>query len=133
MPSYRDRRETVDARGPRFELIIDTAGRRPLSALCRALTPSGTLAIVGGEGGGRWLGGFDRQILRAPLRASFSWQRLRSVMAKERVADLQYLTTLMENGALTPVIDRTFPLPDAPDAIRYLAKGHATGKTVALV
>ena len=60
-------REEVDARGPQFDLILDTAGRRPLSVLRRALTPHGTLAIVGGEGGGRWLGGFDRQILRAPF------------------------------------------------------------------
>jgi NADPH:quinone reductase-like Zn-dependent oxidoreductase len=126
-------REDVDARGPQFDLIIDTAGRRPLSLLRRALTPHGTLAIVGGGGGGRWLGGFDRQILRAPVRSAFSGQRLRAVVAKERTDDLEYLTTLIEEGKVTPVIDRTFPLREAPEAIRYLAKGHPGGKIVVTV
>ena len=126
-------REEVDGRGPQFDLVLDTAGRRPLSALCRALTPHGTLAIVGGEGGGRWLGGFDRQVLRAPLRSALSGQRLRAVLPKERTEDLEYLTTLIEEGKLTPVIDRTFPLREAPEAIRYLAQGHPGGKVVVTV
>jgi NADPH:quinone reductase-like Zn-dependent oxidoreductase len=126
-------REEVDARGPQFDLILDTAGRRPLSLLRRALTPHGTLAIVGGEGGDRWLGGFDRQILRAPVRSAFSDQRLRAVVAKERTEDLEYLTTLIEEGKVTPVIDRTFPLREAPEAIRYLAQGHPGGKIVVTV
>jgi NADPH:quinone reductase-like Zn-dependent oxidoreductase len=125
--------EEVDARGPRFDLIIDTAGRRPLSLLRRALSPHGTLVIVGGEGGGRWLGGFDRQILRAPIRSAFTGQRLRAVISKERTEDLQYLTTLIEEGKVTPVIDRTFPLREAPEAIRYLAQGHPAGKIVVTV
>jgi len=126
-------REEVDARGPQFDLILDTAGRRPLSALRRALTPHGTLAIVGGEGGGRWLGGFDRQVLRAPLRSALSGQQLRAVLPKERTEDLEYLTTLIEEEQLTPVIDRTFPLREAPEAIRYLAQGHPGGKVVVTV
>jgi NADPH:quinone reductase-like Zn-dependent oxidoreductase len=126
-------REEVDARGPRFDLIIDTAGRRRLSLLRRTLTPHGTLAIVGGEGGGRWLGGFDRQILRAPVRSAFSKQRLRAVAAKERTEDLEYLTTLIEDGKVTPVIDRTFPLPEAPEAIRYLTHGQPAGKIVVTI
>jgi NADPH:quinone reductase-like Zn-dependent oxidoreductase len=126
-------REEVDARGPQFDLILDTAGRRPLSLLRRALTPHGTLAIVGGEGGGRWLGGFDRQILRAPVRSAFSGQRLRAVVSKERTEDLEYLTTLIEEGKVTPVIDRTFPLREVPEAIRHLAQGHPGGKIVVTV
>ena len=126
-------REEVDARGPRFDLILDTAGRRPLSLLRRALAPHGTLAIVGGEGGGRWLGGFDRQILRAPVRSAFSGQRLRAVVSKERTEDLEYLTTLIEEGKVTPVIDRTFPLREVPEAIRHLAQGHPGGKIVVTV
>lgn len=126
-------REEVDARGPTFDLILDTAGRRPLSVLRRALTPNGTLAIVGGEGGNRWIGGFDRQILWAPLRSAFSSQRLRGVVAEERLDDLEYLTTLIEEGKVLPVIDRTFSLADAPDAIRYLAGGHPAGKVVITV
>jgi NADPH:quinone reductase-like Zn-dependent oxidoreductase len=126
-------REEVDARGPQFDLIIDTGGRRPLSLLRRALKPHGTLAIVGGEGGDRWLGGFDRLILWAPIRSAFSNQRLRAVVAKERTEDLEYLTTLIEDGKVTPVIDRTFPLQEAPEAIRYLAQGHPGGKIVVTV
>jgi len=126
-------REEVDARGPMFDVILDTAGRRPLSVLRRALTPNGTLAIVGGEGGNRWIGGFDRQILWAPLRSAFSSQRLRGVAAEERVEDLEYLTTLIEDGKVTPAIDRTFPLAEAADAIRYLTGGHPAGKVVVTI
>ena len=76
------------------------------------------------------LGGFDRQLFRAPLLSIFAGQRLRSVSAKERVEDLDELRRLIESGAVTPAIDRTFALADAPDAIRHIANGHATGKTV---
>jgi NADPH:quinone reductase-like Zn-dependent oxidoreductase len=126
-------REEVDKRGAQFDLIIDTGRRRPLLLLRRALTPHGTLAIVGGEGGGRWLGGFDRQILRAPVRSAFSDQRLRAVVAKECAEDLECLTALIEGGKVTPVIDRIFPLREAPEAIRYLAQGHPGGKIVVRV
>lgn len=113
-----------------YDLIIDTAGNRPLSQLRRALTPRGTLVIVGGEGGGRWLGGFDRQILRAPVLSLFVGQTLRPLMAKEGEADLRVLTELIETGKLTPVVDRTFPLSEAPEAIRYVNSGLARGKVV---
>ena len=113
-----------------WDLIVDTAGRRSLSQLRRALAPRGTLVIVGGEGGGRWLGGFDRQILRAPVVSAFSRQRLRSLVSKERSEDLVVLKELIEAGKVTPVIDRTYPLGEAPEAIRYLEAGHARGKVV---
>ena len=115
-----------------FDLILDTAGRRPLSQLRRALTPQGTLVIVGGEGGDRWLGGFQRQIF-APLRSRFSEQKLLGLMYKQRQQDLLTLKDLIEAGKLTPVIDRTFPLKEAPQAIRYLEQGHARGKVVVTV
>jgi NADPH:quinone reductase-like Zn-dependent oxidoreductase len=116
----------------RFDLILDTAGRRPLSQLRRALTPQGTLVIVGGEGGGRWLGGFQRQIF-APLRSRFTEQKLLGLISQERQQDLLTLKDLIEAGKLTPVIDRTFPLKEAPQAIRYLEQGHARGKVVVTV
>jgi NADPH:quinone reductase-like Zn-dependent oxidoreductase len=116
----------------RFDLILDTAGRRPLSHLRRALTPQGTLVIVGGEGGDRWLGGFQRQIF-APLRSLFTQQKLRGLISKERHEDLLTLKDLIEAGKLTPVIDRTYPLREAPQAIRYLERGHARGKVVLTV
>jgi NADPH:quinone reductase-like Zn-dependent oxidoreductase len=97
-----------------WDLIVDTAGRRSLSHLRRALARRGTLVIVGGEGGGRWLGGFDRQILRAPAVSAFSRQRLRPLVSKERSQDLLVLKGLIEAGKLTPVIDRTYPLGETP-------------------
>jgi NADPH:quinone reductase-like Zn-dependent oxidoreductase len=117
----------------RWDLIVDTAGRRSLSQLRRALTPRGTLVIVGGEGGGRWLGGFDRQIVRAPLLSAVVRQRLRPLVSKERRADLVVLKELIEAGNLTPLIDRTYPLHEAPEAIRYWGQGHARGKVVVIV
>jgi NADPH:quinone reductase-like Zn-dependent oxidoreductase len=116
----------------RFDLILDTAGRRPLSQLRRALTAEGTIVIVGGEGGDRWLGGFQRQIF-APLRALFTKQKLLGLMFKERQQDLLTLKELIEAGKLTPVIDRTYPLSEAAQAIRYLEQGHARGKVVLTV
>jgi len=113
----------------RWDLILDTAGRRPLSRLRRALTPRGKLVIVGGEGGDRWMGGFQRQIF-APLRSMFSKQKLIGLMFEERPQDLLTLKELIEAGKLTPVIDRTYPLAEAAAAIRYLAQGHARGKVV---
>jgi NADPH:quinone reductase-like Zn-dependent oxidoreductase len=113
-----------------WDLIVDTAGRRSLSQLRRALTRRGTLVIVGGEGGGRWLGGFDRQILRAPLLSALVRQRLRPLVSKERRADLLVLKELIEAGKVTPVIDRTYPLSEVPEAIRYLEQEHARGKIV---
>jgi len=114
----------------RWDVIVDTAGRRPLSKLRRALTPKGTLVIVGGDGGGRWTGGFFRGVLRAPLVSLFVGQRLRGLNSKVKQEDLVTLAGMIEAGTLTPVIDRTYPLIEAPDAIRYLEEGHAGGKIV---
>ncbi len=116
----------------RFDLILDTAGRRPLSHLRRALAPQGTLVIVGGEGGDRWLGGFQRQIF-APVRALFTEQKLMGLISKERQQDLLTLKGLIEAGKLKPVIDRSYPLSEAREAIRYLEQGHARGKVVLTV
>jgi NADPH:quinone reductase-like Zn-dependent oxidoreductase len=116
----------------RFDLILDTAGRRPLSQLRRALTAEGTIVIVGGEGGDRWLGGFQRQIF-APLSALFTKQKFRSLMFKERQQDLLTMKELIEAGKITPVIDKTYPLSEAAQAIRYLELGHARGKVVVSV
>jgi NADPH:quinone reductase-like Zn-dependent oxidoreductase len=117
----------------RWDVIIDTAGRRPLSQLRRALTPKGTLVIVGGDGGGNWTGGFFRGMLRAPLVSLFVGQKLGGLNSKVKQEDLQALKELIEAGKVTPVIDRAYPLIEAPDAIRYLAEGHARGKIVITV
>jgi len=113
--------------GQRYDLILDIAGNRSLSHLRRALTPKGTLVIVGGEEGGRWFGGIDRQ-LRAHMLSPFVGQRLGTFISKENSEDLVVLKEFIEAGKLTPVIDRTYPLREAPEAIRYLEKGQARGK-----
>ena len=113
----------------RWDLILHTAGHRSLTQLRRALTPKGTLVIVGSEGRGRWLGGFDRS-LRAPLLARLVGQRLRMLASKPGQQDLQTLRELLEAGKLTPVIDRTYPLGDVPEAMRQLVEGHTLGKLV---
>jgi NADPH:quinone reductase-like Zn-dependent oxidoreductase len=115
-----------------WDLIIDTGGRRSLSDLRRALTPEGTLVIIGGEGGGNWFGGFDRN-LRSGLASMFVSQRLTMLASKERGEDFDALRELIEAGKVTPVIDRTYPLIEAPEAIRYVAGGHARGKVVITV
>ncbi len=115
-----------------FDVIIDTAGRRPLSRLRRALAADGVLVIVGGEGGGRWLGGFQRQLI-APFRSIGRKQKLIGLMYREEPALLQALTELIEAGKVTPIIDRTYPLSEAADAIRHLEQGHVAGKVVLTV
>jgi NADPH:quinone reductase-like Zn-dependent oxidoreductase len=116
----------------RYDVIIDIGGNRPLRQLRAALTRRGTLVIVGGETGGRWLGGFDRS-LRAPVLSRFVPQRLAAVIVSENTADLLVLAQLIESGQVTPVIDKTYPLSQAPDAIRYMQQGHARGKVVITV
>ena len=104
-----------------------------VSKLRRALDSKGTLVIVGGDGGGRWTGGFFRGVLRAPLVSMFVGQRLHGLSVKENQQTLLALSKLIEAGDVTPVIDRTFPLIEAADAIRYLEQGHPAGKVVVTV
>jgi NADPH:quinone reductase-like Zn-dependent oxidoreductase len=126
------REEFTDGRR-RWDIIVDTAGRRLLLRLRRALTPKGTLVVVGGDGGGRWTGGFFRGILRGPLLSLFVGQKLGGLISKEILEDLQQLAELIEAGRVSPVIDRTYPLIEAPAAIRYLEQGHPRGKIVIAV
>jgi NADPH:quinone reductase-like Zn-dependent oxidoreductase len=116
----------------RYDLILDIGGNSPLSRLRRALAPTGTLVIVGGEHGGRWTGGIGRQ-LRAVALSPFVRQRLAMKTPKEHYADLERLAQLIEAGKVTPVIDKTYPLHEAADAMRHLQAGHARGKLVITV
>jgi NADPH:quinone reductase-like Zn-dependent oxidoreductase len=125
-------REDVTNGTRQWDVIVDTGGRRTLSQLRRALTPKGTLVIVGGEGGGRWMGGFLRN-LRAPVLSRFVGQRLRMLASKERQEDLQTLRELIEAGKLTPIIGGTYPLSEVPEAMRALEAGHTRGKIVIAV
>jgi NADPH:quinone reductase-like Zn-dependent oxidoreductase len=114
-----------------WDLIVDCAGRRTLSQLRRALTPTGTLVIVGGEGGGRWLGGFDRN-LRAVALSRFTSQRLRMLSSTPRQEDLEVLRELIEAGKVTPVIGRSYPLAEVPEAIRQMVEGRGGGGKVVI-
>jgi NADPH:quinone reductase-like Zn-dependent oxidoreductase len=114
-----------------WDLILDCAGRRTLSQLRRALTPKGTLVIVGGEGGGRWLGGFDRN-LRAVALSRLVGQRLRMLSSTPRPAYLQVLAELLEAGKLTPVVGRTYPLGQVPEAMRQMVQGQGPGGKTAI-
>jgi len=112
-----------------YDVILDTAGNRPLSVLRKALAPRGTLVIVGGEAGGKLTGGFERS-LGAPLVSLFSGQKLKGLVATESHWDLEALTTLLEAGSVKPAIDKVYALADVPAAVAYLHEGRARGKVV---
>ncbi|HKE54843.1 MAG TPA: NAD(P)-dependent alcohol dehydrogenase [Actinomycetota bacterium] len=131
MIDYTRERFTDGSR--RWDVIVDTAGRRPLREVRRALTPKGTLVIVGGDGGGNWTGGFFKGILRGPMVSMFIGQTLGGFTAKTTKQDLEALSELIEAGKVTPVVDRTYDLVEAADAVRYLHEGHPAGKIVVTV
>jgi NADPH:quinone reductase-like Zn-dependent oxidoreductase len=116
-----------------YDLILDIGGNRALRQLRRALTPRGTLVLVGGEGGDRfWLAGILRQ-LRSRLLSAFSKQRMLGFIARETSKDLEALTTLIEAGKIRPSIDRTYSLGEVPEAMRDLEAGRVRGKVVITV
>jgi NADPH:quinone reductase-like Zn-dependent oxidoreductase len=116
----------------RHDVILDIAGNPTLSRLRRALTPTGTAVIVGGEEGGSFSGGMNRQ-LRGLALSRFGRQRFTTFIAKQRARDLDRLTDLIEAGKLVPSIDRTYPLEQAPQAMRHLQDGKARGKVAITV
>jgi NADPH:quinone reductase-like Zn-dependent oxidoreductase len=111
----------------RYDLILDIAGNPALSRLRHALTPAGTAVLVGGEGGGNLTGGMNRQ-LRAVVWSLFVRQRLTMMICKERSSDLERLTELIDEGTVTPSIDRTYALDRVPAAMRHLEAGEVRGK-----
>ena len=120
-------REDFAAGSHHYDLIVDIAGNSPLSRLRRALTPTGTAVIVGGENKGNLTGGIDRQ-LRALILTRFVGQRLTGLASKERASDLEILADHLAAGTVTPSIDRTYPLDQVPTAMRYLEAGKVKGK-----
>jgi len=113
--------------GQRYDLILDTASRS-LADCRRALARKGTLVVVGGTAG-RWLDGLAR-VSRARALSPFVSQRLRPFLTRWDKRDLELVADLIETGRVTPVIDRTYPLAEAREAMRYLEAGHARGKIV---
>jgi NADPH:quinone reductase-like Zn-dependent oxidoreductase len=118
--------------GRRYDLIVDTASTHSLWACRSVLTPKGTLVIVGATKVGNVVGPIIRP-LGALALSVFVGQRLVPFLAKVTKADLVTLAELVASGALTPVIERTYPLSDAAAAVGYLEAGHARGKVVITV
>jgi len=108
-----------------YDLILDIGGNSRIVRLRRALTPTGTLVIAGGEDA-KWTG-VGRQ-LRALMLSPFTRQRLTMYFSKHRKHDLDTLRQLIETGQVTPIIGQTYPLADLPEAIHGLHAGHARGK-----
>jgi NADPH:quinone reductase-like Zn-dependent oxidoreductase len=125
--------EEVTDSGQRYDLVLDMGGDRTLSALRRCLTPSGRLVLVGGEGGGRMIGAAMVRSLKAVALSPFVKQSLRMVLGTTTADDLQTLTDLADSGKIIPVIDRSYPLPEAANAIRHLDSGGTRGKLVITV
>jgi NADPH:quinone reductase-like Zn-dependent oxidoreductase len=113
----------------RYDLILDCVGNHPLSACRRVLAPEGRLVIVGGKK----IGTILARMLQARVWSPFLRQKLLFFMAKRSQEDLAVLRDLLEAGKVTPVLDRTYPLKEVPDALRYLEEGHARGKVVITV
>ena len=123
--------EGITDTGQRYDVVLDTAGNRPISELIRALTPDGTLVIVGGSGG-PMLMGFGRTI-KALILSPFVSQTVRQFLSATTQEDLIALSELIEAGKVSPVIDRTFALREAAEAIAYVGERHTQGKTVITV
>jgi NADPH:quinone reductase-like Zn-dependent oxidoreductase len=117
--------------GHHYDLVIDIGGRTPVSRLRRALTRQGRLVIVGGEGD-RWIGGIHRQLWASILSLLVS-QKLVAFVVKENAQQLQRLNEIIDAGELTPVIDRSYPMPEAADAMRYLDDPRARGRAVLIL
>ena len=116
----------------RYDVILDNVGNRPLSRLRRAFTPAGTLVLNGGGSPGHVFGPVAG-ILRAVVVNGLVRERLRLIPHEEKREQLLTLTGLIEEGKLTPVLDRTYPLADTAEGLRRVEQGHARGKVVITV
>jgi NADPH:quinone reductase-like Zn-dependent oxidoreductase len=115
----------------RYDLLIDIIGNHSLSRTRRVLAPQGILVMVGGPKG-RWIRPLDR-ILMALVSSPFVSQKTVSRTARWAKKDLVLMRELMEAGRVRSVIDRTYPLQEVPEAVRYVEEGHARGKVVITV
>jgi NADPH:quinone reductase-like Zn-dependent oxidoreductase len=112
-----------------YDVVVDTVGNRSFREVARVLKPDGRYVIVGGSNDNRWLGALTTPIA-AMLQAPFVEPKHKFFMAQMNPDDLAYLARLVEEGKVTPVLDRTYPLAQAAEAIDYLEQGHARGKVV---
>jgi NADPH:quinone reductase-like Zn-dependent oxidoreductase len=119
-------REDFTQGGPRYDVIMDNVASHSLSETRRALTPEGIHVPSSGHSGMGW-------IIAAGLTAPFVRQQGGPFVGSTNGTELAALNELIEAGKVTPVIDRTYPLSDTPEAFRYLDEGHARGKVVITV
>lgn len=112
----------------RFDLILDIGGRTPVARLRRALTPRGTLVILGGEGD-RWIGGIQRQ-LGASLVSPFVSQKLKAFVVKEHADELRAMNRLVAEGKVTPLLGPSFPLEHGAAAVSAFEAGTEPGRIV---
>jgi NADPH:quinone reductase-like Zn-dependent oxidoreductase len=124
--------EDVIQDGPRYDVIFQLAGTLSASDCRRALTAKGTLVLISGDSDGDWIGPVGRTI-KALAQSPFVGQKLTSFLVKPNAEDLRYLGPLIEDGRVTPVIDRTYSLSEVPEALGYLEAGRARGKVVITV
>jgi len=110
----------------RYDVVIDLVANRSLAECRRALTRRGTLVLASGNGG-RVLGPI-RRMLAAVLVGMFVTQNLRPLAAVANGADLEVLRQLIEAGTITPPVDRSYPLAETPEAIRFFVEEHVKGK-----
>ena len=122
----------VTALDERFDVIIDAGSLTPLRRLRRILSPTGTLVVVGGEGGDALLGGSARALL-APLVSLFTSQRLMGLMSATSTERLERVRDRVDAGAVRAAVSRTYPLDRAADAVADLAAGRIAGKAVVTV
>ena len=118
--------ENFTRSGERYDLILDVAGGHSWRALRRALTPNGRVVLVGAHGSKRQL----RHLAAVKLSSLGSRNKLTFFVAKFNVPDLQTLADMLERGELKPVIDATYDLADASEALRVFGDGHVRGKLV---
>jgi NADPH:quinone reductase-like Zn-dependent oxidoreductase len=114
--------EDFARRGGRYDVVFDLIGNHSITEVRSVMTPKGTAVLIGG--------GSIGHLIQAFFLNPFVSQRLLSFVAKIDRESLSALAELAEAGKLTPVVDRTYPLDEAADAIRYLETGHARGKVV---
>lgn len=112
-----------------YDVILDVGGNTALGRLRRALTADGVLIFIGGEQGGDWTGGFERQLAAAAL-APFTRQRFVMLMVKEHFEPMERLAAFASQGTLRPFIGQSWPLAQMPEAIRALVAGTLRGKAV---
>jgi NADPH:quinone reductase-like Zn-dependent oxidoreductase len=125
-------RQDFTRTGRRYDLLLDVAGSRPWSACRRVLEPGATLVLVGAPKGSRLLGPLGH-ILGVSLASLRTSQTVRFFISTARTADLAALGELLAAGTVTPVVERSYALRDAAEALRYLGQGHAKGKLVVTV